>query len=124
MYLSEELQQKWAPILEHSEIGAITDPYKKAVTAVVLENQQREMAAAASQLNETTTAPTNVTGSAIQNFDPILISLVRRALPNLIAYDVAGVQPMTGPTGLIFAMRAKYNAQGDRKSTRLNSSHT
>jgi hypothetical protein len=110
MYLSEELQQKWAPILEHSEIGAIQDPYKRAVTAVVLENQQREMASAAQQLSETAVgaaAPTNVAGG-ISNFDPVLISLVRRALPNLIAYDVAGVQPMTGPTGLIFAMRARY----------------
>jgi hypothetical protein len=116
MFMSEELQNKWAPILEHPELESIKDPYKKAVTAVILENQQREMAAAASQLHETAPtisgAPTNVTGAGVQNFDPILISLVRRALPNLIAYDVAGVQPMTGPTGLIFAMRAKYNAQG------------
>ena len=115
MFLSEELQNKWQPVLEHPELEAIKDPYKKAVTAVILENQQREMASAAQQLNETApgvSAPTNVTGGGIQNFDPILISLVRRALPNLIAYDVAGVQPMTGPTGLIFAMRAKYNAQG------------
>jgi hypothetical protein len=109
MYLSEELQQKWAPVLEHPELESIKDPYKKAVTAVILENQQREMAAAAQQLNESGagTAPANLTGG-VQNFDPILISLVRRALPNLIAYDVCGVQPMTGPTGLIFAMRAKY----------------
>jgi len=114
MFLSEELQQKWQPVLEHPELESIKDPYKKAVTALVLENQQREMSAAAAQLNETTysAAPTNVTGAGVQNFDPILISLVRRALPNLIAYDVAGVQPMTGPTGLIFAMRAKYNAMG------------
>ena len=114
MFLSEELQNKWQPVLEHPELEAIKDPYKKAVTAVILENQQREMTAAAQQLNETTysAAPTNVTGAGVQNFDPILISLVRRALPNLIAYDVAGVQPMTGPTGLIFAMRAKYNAMG------------
>jgi hypothetical protein len=114
MFLSEELQNKWQPVLEHPELEAIKDPYKKAVTAVILENQQREMAAAASQLNETApsvAAPTNLTGG-VNNFDPILISLVRRALPNLIAYDVAGVQPMTGPTGLIFAMRAKYSAQG------------
>ena len=140
MFLSEELQNKWQPVLEHPELESIKDPYKKAVTAVILENQQREMTAAAQQLNETTysAAPTNVTGAGVQNFDPILISLVRRALPNLIAYDVAGVQPMTGPTGLIFAMRAKYGSQGtagaqdsneaffneaDRKSTRLNSSH-
>ena len=110
MFLSEELQQKWQPVLEHADMEAIKDPYKKAVTAVILENQQREMASAAQQLNETA-GPTNVTGG-VQNFDPILISLVRRALPNLIAYDIAGVQPMTGPTGLIFAMRAKYAAQG------------
>jgi hypothetical protein len=115
MYLTEELQKKWSPILEHPELEAIKDPYKKAVTALVLENQQQAMNETAQQLNETNTyaaGPTNVTGGGINNFDPILISLVRRALPNLIAYDVAGVQPMTGPTGLIFAMRAKYNTQG------------
>jgi len=108
MYLSEELQAKWQPVLEHPELAAIKDPYKKAVTAMVLENQQQAMRSESQQLNET--GPTNVAGG-VQNFDPILISLVRRALPNLIAYDIAGVQPMTGPTGLIFAMRARYNAQ-------------
>jgi hypothetical protein len=112
MLLSEELKQKWQPVLEHPELEAIKDPYKKAVTAMVLENQSQAMASDRAQmgmLNETTsTGPSNVTGAGVQNFDPILISLVRRALPNLIAYDVAGVQPMTGPTGLIFAMRAKY----------------
>lgn len=110
MFLSEELKQKWAPILEHPELDAIKDPYKKAVTAMVLENQSQAMASDRAQmgmLNEAT-GPSMTTGSGVQNFDPILISLVRRALPNLIAYDVAGVQPMTGPTGLIFAMRAKY----------------
>ena len=114
MFLSEELQKKWQPVLEHPELESIKDPYKKAVTALVLENQQQAMAEASGQLNETTysAAPTNVTGAGVSNYDPILISLVRRALPNLIAYDVAGVQPMTGPTGLIFAMRAKYNAMG------------
>jgi hypothetical protein len=111
MYLTEELQKKWAPVLEHPELESIKDPYKKAVTALVLENQQQAMAQDRQQLNETIDGPTNVTGSAIANFDPILISLVRRALPNLIAYDVAGVQPMTGPTGLIFAMRARYTNQ-------------
>jgi len=116
MFLSEELQKKWQPVLEHPELEAIKDPYKKAVTALVLENQQREMSAAAQQLNEATAAaPTNVAGG-VQNYDPILISLVRRALPNLIAYDVAGVQPMTGPTGLIFAMRARYNTQSGAPS--------
>jgi hypothetical protein len=116
MYLTEELQKKWQPVLDHPELDAIKDPYKKAVTALVLENQQREMSAAAQQLNEATAAaPTNVAGG-VSNYDPILISLVRRALPNLIAYDVAGVQPMTGPTGLIFAMRARYNAQSGAPS--------
>ena len=106
--LNEELQAKWGPILEHPELTKIKDPYKKAVTAVILENQQSAMDADRQTLNET--GPTNVAGG-ISNFDPILISLVRRALPNLIAYDIAGVQPMTGPTGLIFALRSKYSAQ-------------
>ena len=112
MYLTEELQKKWQPVLEHPELDSIKDPYKKAVTALVLENQQQAMRQDAMALNEASaTAPTNVAGG-VSNFDPILISLVRRALPNLIAYDVAGVQPMTGPTGLIFAMRARYANQG------------
>jgi len=112
MYLTEELQKKWAPILEHEELEAIKDPYKKAVTALVLENQEQAMRQDRKMLNEIADpGPTNVAGG-VQNFDPILISLVRRALPNLIAYDVAGVQPMTGPTGLIFAMRARYTGQG------------
>jgi hypothetical protein len=113
MYMTEELQKKWQPVLEHPELEAIKDPYKKAVTALVLENQQQAMRQDRIALNEADPGPTNVTGG-VQNFDPILISLVRRALPNLIAYDVAGVQPMTGPTGLIFAMRAKYvNQSGE-----------
>jgi hypothetical protein len=113
MYLTEELQKKWQPVLEHPELEAIKDPYKKAVTALILENQQQAMRQDSQALNETTysAGATNVTGTSVQNFDPILISLVRRALPNLIAYDVAGVQPMTGPTGLIFAMRARYTNQ-------------
>jgi len=113
MYLTEELQKKWDPVLNHPELEAIKDPYKRAVTALVLENQQQAMRQDAQALNETaySSSPTNATGSSISNYDPILISLVRRALPNLIAYDVAGVQPMTGPTGLIFAMRAKYGSQ-------------
>jgi len=108
MYLTEELQKKWDPVLNHPELEAIKDPYKKAVTALVLENQQQAMSQDRMALNEASAGgPTNVAGG-VSNFDPILISLVRRALPNLIAYDVAGVQPMTGPTGLIFAMRARY----------------
>jgi hypothetical protein len=112
MFMTEELQKKWNPVLEHPELETIKDPYKKAVTALVLENQSQAMRQDRQTLNETSDAgPTNVTGSGVSNFDPILISLVRRALPNLIAYDVAGVQPMTGPTGLIFAMRARYSTQ-------------
>ncbi len=113
MYLDEQVMNKWSPILDHPELSPIQDPYKKAVTAMVLENQQNAMDSERMALTET--APTNVTGSAISNFDPILISLVRRALPNLVAYDVAGVQPMTGPTGLIFALRSRYGTQsGDQ----------
>jgi hypothetical protein len=114
MYLTEELQKKWDPVLNHPELEAIKDPYKRSVTALVLENQQQAMAQDRMALNETATGgstPANITGAGVNNFDPILISLVRRALPNLIAYDVAGVQPMTGPTGLIFAMRARYATQ-------------
>ena len=118
--MTEELSKKWAPVLEHPELEAIKDPYKRAVTTLVLENQQQAMRQDAQALNETTeSGPTNVAGG-VNNFDPILISLVRRALPNLIAYDIAGVQPMTGPTGLIFAMRAKYGSQGTPGTTDAN----
>ena len=113
MFMTEELQQKWSSVLNHEDLTPIKDPYKKAVTALVLENQVQAMRSERQQLNETDNGPTNTTGG-INNFDPILISLVRRSLPNLIAYDIAGVQPMTGPTGLIFAMRALYNTQGDK----------
>jgi hypothetical protein len=122
MYLSEQLQTKWAGVLDHPDMPAIKDPYRKAVTAVVLENQAVEMAKSAGMLTETG-SPTNFAGTGgfggsaaaggpVAGFDPILISLVRRSLPNLIAYDICGVQPMTGPTGLIFAMRTKYASQG------------
>jgi len=115
MYLTEELQKKWEPVLNHPELASIKDPYKRAVTALVLENQEKAMRQDRQNLHEAASdpGPTNVTGAGVQNFDPILISLVRRALPNLIAYDIAGVQPMTGPTGLIFAMRARYNAMAN-----------
>jgi hypothetical protein len=117
MFLSEQLQQKWAPVLEHADLPKISDPYKRAVTAVILENQIQAMQKDAGILNET--APTNSAGTGgfgggataggpVAGFDPILISLVRRSLPNLIAYDICGVQPMTGPTGMIFAMRSMY----------------
>jgi hypothetical protein len=110
MYLTEAFEQKWSPVLDHPGLESIKDPYRRAVTAVILENQEKAMAEESRQLNET--APTNNYGGGnIGSYDPILISLVRRALPNLIAYDICGVQPMTGPVGLIFAMRSKYKTQ-------------
>ena len=109
MYLSEELQKKWQPVLEHPELNEIQDPYKKAVTTVVLENQEKALREEKEALFEATHA--NQTGAGVDNYDPILISLVRRALPNLMAYDVCGVQPMSGPTGLIFAMKSHYSSQ-------------
>jgi hypothetical protein len=110
MYLSEQLVKKWQPVLEHPELPKVTDSYKNAVTAVILENQERSIKEDRAFMSEA--APQNSTdASYVQNWDPIMISLVRRAMPNLIAYDIAGVQPMTGPTGLIFAMRAKYVSQ-------------
>ena len=109
MYLSETYEKKWQPVLEHHDLPKITDSYRRAVTATILENQERAQKEDAAFLYEA--APTNSTGSSVANWDPILISLVRRAMPNLIAYDIAGVQPMTGPTGLIFAMRSRYTSQ-------------
>jgi hypothetical protein len=109
MYLSETYEKKWQPVLEHSELPKIQDSYRRAVTATILENQERASKEDAAFLSEA--APANATGSSVANWDPILISLVRRAMPNLIAYDIAGVQPMTGPTGLIFAMRSRYTSQ-------------
>ena len=113
MYLTEQLEQKWSNVLDHEALNPIKDPYRRAVTAVILENQENAIAEERRMLSES--APTNSggglgAGTNIGSYDPILISLVRRALPNLIAYDVCGVQPMTGPTGLIFAMRSKYRA--------------
>jgi hypothetical protein len=115
MYLTEQLEQKWAPVLDHAGANPIKDSYRRAVTALVLENQEKAMAEEGRMLNES--APTNYTAGGfgggasaagpVAGYDPILISLVRRALPNLMAYDIAGVQPMTGPTGLIFAMRSR-----------------
>ena len=126
MFQSEQLQEKWAPILNYEGLDPIKDPHRKAVTAVLLENQEKFLREQSSfeqggMLNEAT--PTMSTGSAAAKpgfsgsatatgptagFDPVLISLIRRSMPNLIAYDLAGVQPMSGPTGLIFAMRSRY----------------
>jgi hypothetical protein len=127
MFLSEDLQKKWQPVLEHPELDTIKDSHRRAVTATLLENQERAAREGSngsggysepSLLGEA--APTNAMGASssvagdgnVDIFDPVLISLVRRSMPNLIAYDVAGVQPMTGPTGLIFAMRPQYASQG------------
>ena len=115
MFQSEQLQEKWAPLLEYDGLDSIKDPHRKAVTAVLLENQEKFLKESSSfetggsLLSEA--APTNSTGSSVDNFDPVLISLIRRSMPNLIAYDLAGVQPMSGPTGLIFAMRSRYASQ-------------
>ena len=117
MYLNEELQAKWAPVLDHEDLGSIKDAHKRAVTATILENTEKALRESAgmgaSQTLLESPIPVNGIrgGGEIDTFDPVLISLVRRAMPNLIAYDICGVQPMTGPTGLIFAMRARYANQ-------------
>ena len=126
MYLAEGLQQKWAPVLDHPDMPKIKDPYRKAVTAVLLENQEKAMAEQAAQsggnlmeaaTSMTSLAPTASSSGGIQYQDPVLISMIRRAMPNLVAYDVCGVQPMTGPTGLIFAMRPRYDSQGGTEAS-------
>ena len=108
MFQTEHLQEKWQPVLEHPELPKIEDSYRRAVTTVILENQEKALNEDRNFLAEST--PTNFVGgnASLDTWDPILISLVRRAMPNLIAYDICGVQPMTGPTGLIFAMRARF----------------
>ena len=125
MNQSQDLLKKWQPVLEHPELDKITDAHKKATIATLLENQEiaaREQASNGGNFNPTLlgeSAPTNAMGASsstasagsVDIFDPVLISLVRRSMPNLIAYDIAGVQPMTGPTGLIFAMRSRYTSQ-------------
>ena len=110
MFQTEHLQEKWQPVLEHPDLPRIEDSYKRAVTTLILENQEKAMREDRGFLAET--APVNsMGGGQMDTWDPILISLVRRAMPNLIAYDVCGVQPMTGPTGLIFAMRSSLASQ-------------
>jgi hypothetical protein len=128
MYLAEAIQKKWAPVLDHDSLGKITDQHRRSITAIMLENTEKAFREAAAHgqyqtmMTETTSAvPANWMGGSsstqgaggIDTFDPVLISLVRRAMPNLIAYDICGVQPMTGPTGLIFAMRSRYNTQAN-----------
>lgn len=109
-----ELTEKWAPVLDHESLGKITDAHKRAVTAVLLENTEQAIAQERGVLYEA--APTNSVGSyadtnGFAKFDPVLIALVRRSAPQLIAYDICGVQPLKQPTGLIFAMRSRYGAQ-------------
>lgn len=130
MFQSEHLQEKWAPLLNHEGLDKIDDNHKRAVTAVLLENQekflreQQAFASSGSFLSEQPNVNTDPssTGNAgfsgsgaspVAGFDPVLISLIRRSMPNLVAYDLAGVQPMSGPTGLIFAMRSKYTSQAN-----------
>ena len=108
MYLSEQLQEKWGKILNHEDLPEIKDQYKKSVTAVLLENQEKALREERAMLQEAAPANNISDTLGIDKYDPILIGLVRRAMPNLMAYDICGVQPMTGPTGLIFAMRSVY----------------
>ena len=116
----QSLQEKWAPVLNHEALPGIEDTYKKGVVAQLLENQEKAQVEEGQILNETLqTVGTGGYGAGatatgpVAGFDPVLISLIRRSMPMLIAYDIAGVQPMTGPTGLIFAMRTAY---GDERS--------
>ena len=119
MYNTEHLQEKWAPILDYDGVDPIKDAHRRATTAILLENQEKELREEASFLSE---QPTNSAGTGgftagataagpVAGFDPVLISLIRRSMPNLVAYDLAGVQPMNGPTGLIFAMRSRFTSQ-------------
>ena len=115
MHLNEEIQQKWAPVLNHDDLPKIESAHKRSVVAQLLENTEKALletagqAAGSQYLTESPVPVNNISvGSSYSTFDPVLISLVRRAMPNLIAYDICGVQPMTGPTGLIFAMRSQY----------------
>ena len=124
MFNAQALQEKWSPVLSHSGLAEIKDPHRKAVTAVLLENQEKFMREERGVLSEVAVnfaGATNVTGAAastgaLAGFDPVLISLIRRSMPNLVAYDICGVQPMSGPTGLIFAMKAKYENQGGEEA--------
>tara|TARA_Y100001938_G_scaffold122458_1_gene170889 strand:- start:1592 stop:2977 length:1386 start_codon:yes stop_codon:yes gene_type:complete len=123
----DALNEKWAPVLDHAEMGVIDDPYKRKVTAALLENQERALreqhlheATPANAMGaggfDVSAAAHNASNNNIAGYDPILISLVRRSMPNLLAYDLAGVQPMSAPTGLIFAMRARYDSQSGNEA--------
>lgn len=134
MFNADHLQEKWAPLLEHDSCERITDPHRRAVTAVLLENQEKFLREASEFgdrgfLMETPNTNTQSSypgqagfsagasaGGPVAGFDPVLISLIRRSMPNLVAYDLAGVQPLNGPTGLIFAMRSKYKDQSGEEA--------
>jgi hypothetical protein len=119
MYLSENIQKKWGAILEHPDLPAIENSYKKSVTSVLLENQERALIEERQQFLSEAPANNSFATGGIDRYDPILIGLVRRAMPNLMAYDICGVQPMTGPTGLIFAMRSLYGKERGNAMTRV-----
>jgi len=127
MYNTEHLQEKWGPILDFDGVDPIKDAHRRNVTAILLENQEKELREEASFLSEQPTVTTQSSSSAagfsadagasgpVAGFDPVLISLIRRSMPNLVAYDLAGVQPMNGPTGLIFAMRSRFTNRVELK---------
>ena len=129
MLINEEIQKKWGPVLEHPDLPSIKDSHKRSTIAQLLENTEAAMREAGQyapqSLLETNGPSTNLAGGAL-NYDPVLISLVRRAMPNLIAYDICGVQPMTGPTGLIFALRPQFTSQSgnDAFYNEANTGHT
>jgi len=118
MFLSENLQQKWDQIINHPDLPEIKDSYKRAVTSVLLENQEKSLREERNALFEAAPGNNISATGGIDKYDPIMIGLVRRAMPNLMAYDICGVQPMTGPTGLIFAMRSMYGNERGNTSTR------
>ena len=136
MFNAEYLQEKWSPILDYQGLDQIQDSHRRSVTAILLENQERELREERSFLYEGSTANAagssggfggtaqGTSGSPVAGFDPVLISLIRRSMPNLIAYDLCGVQPMNGPTGLIFAMRSKYTSQSSANEAFYNESDT
>ena len=137
-YVTEELVEKWQPVLDHGDLSEIQDPHKRQVVATMLENTEREARQNSGGYTQPSllgeAAPANAMGGSsstagdgsVDIFDPVLISLVRRSMPNLIAYDIAGVQPMTGPTGLIFAMRSRFNSQAGDEAlfNEANTSHS
>ena len=124
MFNSKALTEKWSPVLGHEGSVAIKDNYRKAVTAVLLENTESQLREERGMINEASNSvgaigAAGLSGSGLgtqtgglAGFDPVMISLIRRAMPNLVAYDICGVQPMSGPTGLIFAMKSHYQENG------------